>query len=47
MQTDSHIEVVSRDHCYAYSRHTGNTFYSCESLSTEGKPNASNISVTL
>ena len=50
-QTDSHIRVVSADHYYAYSRQTGNTFYSCDriTVSNDGKPNgdASNISVTL
>ena len=31
MQMDSHIEVVSPDHYYAYSRHTERIFCNCES----------------
>ena len=31
MQTDTHIEVISPYHCYDCSRHTGMTFYHCES----------------
>jgi len=31
MPTDSHIEVISQDHYYAYSRRTGMTFYNYES----------------
>jgi len=33
MQTDSHIEVLSPDHYYAYSRHIGRTFCNYESPS--------------
>ena len=32
MQTDSHIEVVSPDHYYAYSRHTERIFCNCDAL---------------
>jgi len=32
MQTDSHKEVVSPDHYYAYYRHTGRTSHNYESL---------------
>jgi len=48
---DSHNEVVSPDHYYryAYYRHTGRTSYNYESLyrTKDGRPNVSNISVTL
>jgi len=49
MQTDTHIEVVPPYHCYDCSRHTGRTFYNLLriTVSNDGKPYASNISVTL